>query len=251
MTPILEVRNLTHRFEDDGYGFKEVNLTLREGDFTALAGANGSGKTLLMKHLNGLIYPTRGEVLFEGKNIQKNLSQVRRRIGLVFQNPDHQIVSPLVEEEVAFGLRNMGFPPKEIREKTQNILSRVGLTGFEKRQTFTLSGGEKKRLTIASILVMDPRIIVLDEPFTGLDWEGVSSILECLKGLHREGHTILLISHDLEKFLGLTNRLILMNKGQITFDGPPAKGLSHLEKMAIHPPFGWENRPLENLTWLR
>lgn len=250
MNPLLEVQNLSHRFEEGNWGLKNVNLQIRQGDFLALCGPNGSGKSLLMRHLIGLLDPTEGAVHFQGKSIKNQLLHVRKNVGLVFQNPDHQILAPQVVEEVAFGLRNLGCKEKDILPKVERALGQMGLLHKKSDLTHYLSGGEKKRLTLAGVLVMDPQVIIFDEPFIGLDRRGVIELLECMKDLHLREHTILVISHDIEKFLALANRMVLMKEGSILKEGNPMDMLPFLEDIDVHCPYNSGQRSQESFTWL-
>ncbi|WP_028974612.1 energy-coupling factor ABC transporter ATP-binding protein [Spirochaeta cellobiosiphila] len=249
MPNIINIHKLSHQFENSHWGLKDITLSLAEGQFITLSGANGSGKTLLMRHLVGLELPTEGYITYKNQNIHKDIKTVRQAIGIVFQNPDHQIVAPFLEEEVAFGLRNRKEKKEVIPKKVEKALHQVGLSHKKDRNTQFLSGGEKKRLTLASVLVMDPEVIILDEPFTGLDYSGVGELLRILQQLKEEGRTILIISHDLEKFLALSDRLIILHQGRLVYD-EPLETLPDLRQWDIHPPYDYHIRPKESLSWL-
>ncbi len=246
---MLEVKGLTRTYNETTKVLNNVSLFFSEGSFTIIAGPNGSGKTQLMRHLNGLLKPQEGEVLLSGKSIQNDLAAARRKIGLVFQNADSQIVGQTVVSDISFGPENLRWLRATINEKVQKIIDELQLDELRDRRPHTLSGGEKRRVALASVLVMEPEIIVLDEPFIGLDYCGVSEILSHLVRLHKSGRTIILITHDLEKSLAHCDRLILMNKGEICAQGDPGKLLPDLEKYGIRSPWG-ENRSLESMTWL-
>ncbi|MEW5817350.1 MAG: ABC transporter ATP-binding protein, partial [Spirochaetota bacterium] len=223
-----------------------------------VAGKNGSGKTVLMYHLNGLLIPTRGEVVLEGFPIRKNLLLARQKVGLVFQNARSQIVGQTVEDDVAFGPRNLGLPENEIEERVKTALEACGLGELAERRPHFLSGGELKRLAIAGVLAMKPKILVLDEPFSDLDYPGVRQVIRYLLKLHAEGHTLIVISHELDKFLAHATRLIIMEKGEIVRDGRPEDLIHETEAFGIR---GLQStfqgitaagkKAIELMTWLR
>jgi biotin transport system ATP-binding protein len=245
--PLLEVRRLSHVFPDGTVGLDDVSLSLHSGNFAVLAGANGSGKTLLMRHLNGLLRPTSGEVLLDGRPILDDLPGARRRVGLVFQDADAQIVGQTVARDAAFGPENLRLPREEISSRVEKALCATGLVGFDQRRPHTLSGGEKRRLAVAGVIAMNPDILVLDEPFTGLDWQGSSDLITALTGLHRSGTTVLLITHDLDKVLAHADRLVFMAAGCIVADGPPDLTLPRAEAMGVRRPSG----TIDRMSWLK
>lgn len=243
--PILELRSVTHLFANGIYGLRNVNLSIASGSFVVLAGANGSGKTILMRHLNGLAKATTGSVLLDGVNILENLAETRRRVGLVFQDPDSQLLRETVARDVAFGPENLRLKRAEINRRVADALAATGLVGFDRRRPHSLSGGEKRRLAVAGVLAMYPDVLVLDEPFTGLDWRGSARLIEVLLKLHAAGKTILLITHDLDKMLAHANRLVLMEAGKITADGRPEKLISKVENHGVRRPPG----TILSMTW--
>jgi len=244
---LLEVINLSHIFSDGTCGLKDINFFIKKGELVCLAGKNGSGKTVLMKHLNGLLTPTEGEVLLKGASIRENLSETRRTIGLVFQNPEYQFIGQTVEEDVAFGPENLGLDRAEIEQRTEKALKSVNLPGVRKRSPHSLSGGEKRRLSIAGILAMDPEIIVMDEPFTGLDLPGVRQILSCVRSLNEKGHTLIIITHDIGKVFSITDRCIILDKGQVKYSGPPGDIAPKVWDFGIR---GYEDYEEEGKIWL-
>ncbi len=245
--PFLEVRELSHVFPDGSRALDSVSLVLNPGEFTVLAGPNGSGKTVLMRHLNALARPGSGAVLLEGLPVDKNPRRSRRAIGLVFQDADAQIVGQTVYRDVCFGPENLRLSREEINTRARAALDASGLSGFDERRPHTLSGGEKRRLAVAGVLAMEPRLLVLDEPFTGLDWPGCSSLLDILLSLHGRGTGLLVITHDLEKVLAHAGRLILMSSGQIVADGPPEEVIDLVEKYGIRRP----RCPVSEMSWHR
>ena len=247
---MLEVRDLSRSYREGVKVLDNVNLTFPEGSFTVIAGPNGSGKTQLMRHLNGLIKPQEGEILFRGENIHNDLYTTRQNIGLVFQNADAQIVGQTVSSDIAFGPENLKWSREKIGKKTAEITEELGLSHLIDRRPHTLSGGEKRRAVLAAVLIMDPSIIVLDEPFTGLDYPGVKEILKDIVTLHRKGRTIILISHDLEKVLAHATHLVILNRGKVSAEGKPESLLAQLENYGIRRPWG-AHRTLESMTWLK
>ena len=245
---ILETQGLTHVFPDGTEAIKDINLTIQDGDFVIIAGACGSGKTVLVRHFNGLLFPTDGKVLLEGEPITKNISQARKKIGLIFQDSDSQIVGQTVAEDVAFGPENLGFAPDKVMKIVKETLEDVELTDFAHQRPQVLSGGQKRKLAVAGVLAMRPRIMVFDEPFTGLDYPGVVQVLGQILSLHGKGHTIVLVTHELEKALAHANRLIVMENGRIVRDGTPDEVIAQVERYGIKMPFG-ENRGVETMTW--
>ncbi len=218
---VLETRSLSHRFSDGTWGLKDISLSIEHREFLLIAGKNGSGKTVLMKHLNGLLKPSSGCVLLKGNDIFDDLAGTRRNVGLVFQNPDTQIVGQTVEEDVAFGPENLGLSARDIDERVAKALRFVGMEEFGSHRTHILSGGEKKRLTIAGVLAMQPEILILDEPFISLDYPGVKHVLESILSLHNSGHTIAVITHDIGKIFPYTTKTVIMDRGKVVYQGAP------------------------------
>lgn len=246
---LLEIRHLSHRFPNGTLAIDDVNLVVDEGEFLVLAGRNGSGKTVLVRHFNGLLLPTTGEVLLEGEPITQNLTEARKKIGLIFQDSDSQIVGQTVAEDVAFGPENLCLPRTEVDGRVRDCLNAVGLNHLAGQRPQILSGGQKRRLAVAGVLAMKPRMIIFDEPFAGLDYPGVIQVLRQITALHREGHTIIVVTHELEKSLAHANRLVIMEQGRVVLDGTPAELLDGLEKHGIKRPYG-PGRSVETMTWL-
>jgi biotin transport system ATP-binding protein len=233
---IIEIKNLSHRFADGTLGLENVNLTIREGAFVIIAGQNGSGKTTLLKHLNGLLLPTAGTIRLAGLPVSKNLVKSRQMVGMVFQDPDSQIVGETVCDDVAFGPENLCLDRSEVKRRVFKSLKIVGLLDFEDQKPHLLSGGEKRRLAIAGILAMEPKVLVFDEPFSSLDYPGVKQVLKQIISLHRSGHTILVAAHDLEKVIAHADRLVIMKDGKVVKDGMPSQLLGELESYGIREP---------------
>ncbi|MBN2626078.1 MAG: ABC transporter ATP-binding protein [Spirochaetales bacterium] len=241
--PLLQVRRLSRSFDRNVPVLRDVSFSLTEGSWTILAGSNGSGKTVLMNHLNGLEKPDKGEILFRGQKIETMGDEIRRRVGLVFQNSDLQFVEQTVARELAFGPTNLGLPRRKIELRVQEVCDELGLEKLMDRRPHTLSGGEKKRVAIGGILVMEPDLLVLDEPFTGLDWAGVDQVLRTLIPLHKKGMSLLLITHDLAKCAAHSDRMIILSEGRIRREGTPEEILPGVEEWGIRRP--------EGLTWLK
>ena len=233
---LLEIRQLTHRFTDGSMGIQDIDLTIDTGEFIVLAGPNGSGKTTLLKHLNGLLKPSDGDVVLDGVPVMKNLQRARRMVGMVFQDADSQIVGETVWDDAAFGPENLALPKPEITETVRHALQTVGLAAIADKPPHLLSGGEKRRLAIAGVLCMRPRIIVFDEPFSNMDYPGTCRALEQMDKLHRQGHTLIVATHDLEKVLGHATRLIILQRGKIVRDGIPKEIAAQAELFGIRVP---------------
>jgi biotin transport system ATP-binding protein len=220
---MIRVENLFYRYEADMPDcLRGASLDIEEGLHTVLIGPNGCGKTTLVKHLNALLFPRTGTVSVDGMmtNDAASVREIRRRVGMVFQNPDCQIVGMTVEEDVAFGPGNLALPSAEIRRRVDESLARVGLTGFEKRAPHTLSGGEKRLLSIADVLAMNPRYIALDEPTAYLDPPSKQRVLEIIRQLNRAGLAVIHIAHSLRDAAG-ADRIVVMDQGRVLATGIP------------------------------
>jgi biotin transport system ATP-binding protein len=236
MPPIIEIEDLSHRFTDGTVGLDGIDLCIEAGSFTVIAGANGSGKTTLLRHLNGLLRPETGEVRVAGVPVLDNLIAARQQVGMVFQDADSQIVGETVAEDVAFGPENLKLSREEIRQRVNEALSAVRLENRRHHLPQTLSGGEKRRLAIAGVLAMHPRILVFDEPFANLDYPGVLQVLEQIVRLHRNGCTVVITTHDLEKVLAHADRLVFMAAGRVVEDGPPEGVVAGAERFGVRLP---------------
>ena len=211
----------------------EVDLDIRQGDFIAILGHNGSGKSTLAKHLNAILYPTEGTVWVDGKDTMDEacLWDIRQTAGMVFQNPDNQIVANVVEEDVAFAPKNLGVPPSEIRQRVDDALKAVNMYGYREHAPHLLSGGQKQRVAIAGVIAMRPRCIVLDEPTAMLDPIGRNDVLRTIKTLNRErGVTVVLITHHMDE-AAQADRLVVMAKGKVVADGAPKTVFSRVEEL--------------------
>ncbi len=233
---IIEIENLNHRFADGTLGLKNINLTIEEGTFVVIAGQNGSGKSTLLRHLNGLLLPTAGTVRVAGIPVPENLISVRQMVGMVFQDADSQIVGETVSDDVAFGPENLCLDREEVNRRVARALDLVNLLDLKNQKPHLLSGGEKRRLAIAGILAMEPKVLVFDEPFSSLDFPGVKQVLKQINSLHQAGHTILVAAHDLEKVIAHADRLVIMDDGKLVKDGLPDQLFGELEVFGIRQP---------------
>ena len=240
---MLEARNISYSYDDDSQALKNVSLKINDGEMAAILGKNGAGKSTLFLHFNGIHEPDDGEIFIDGEKLKYNkkaLIKCRQKVGIVFQNPDNQIFAPSVEEDVAFGPLNLKLPMDEVQNRVEEALKRVGMKGFEKKAPHHLSGGQKKRVAIAGVLAMNPKILILDEPTAGLDPKGRDDILDQIAELHKvRGITIVLVSHSMEDIAKYVERLIVMNHGEAVFDDEPKKVFSHykeLETMGLAAP---------------
>ncbi|MCQ2542248.1 MAG: energy-coupling factor transporter ATPase [Lachnospiraceae bacterium] len=209
----------------------DVTMNIHQGEFVAILGANGSGKSTLAKHLNAIFYPTEGSVFVDGKDTkdESKLWDIRRTAGMVFQNPDNQIIGQVVEEDVGFGPENMGVPTKEIWERVEESLRIIDMLPFRKMSPMKLSGGQKQRVSIAGVLAMHPKCIILDEPTAMLDPLGRKEVIRAVTALNQvEKITIILITHYMEEVIG-ADRVIVMDKGQIVMSGTPKEVFSQIE----------------------
>ncbi len=217
----IEAQSLSHSYERGQLAVQDVNLSISEGESVAIVGRNGSGKTTFVKHLNALLKPKTGKVLFHGKDVSRmKISEVARHVGLVFQNPDNQIFCETVEEEVRFGPRNLGYSDEEIERLVAGAIETVDLLGMEKSDPFCLTKGERQRTAIASTLSCDPDVLILDEPTTGLDYTQERKVMSMLSRLNASGKTVIFITHSLHLVPEFARRVIAFTDGSVIYDGP-------------------------------
>lgn len=227
----IELKGVSYSYPvKEGYNvkaLKNVSLAIDKGEFVALAGMNGSGKSTLAKLLNGLFIPTEGEVLIDGLSTadEENTFEIRKRAGMVFQNPDNQTVATIIEDDVAFGPENIGVPREEIVKRVDSGLEAVGMSEFKKRTASKLSGGQKQRVAIAGVLAMKPDILILDESTSMLDPNGRKEIMDIARKLNGEGITVINITHNMDEAV-LADRIIVLRKGRIAMDGTPKEVFS-------------------------
>lgn len=236
----VQIRDLIYQYNSGQPALRGINLTIKAGEFVALVGQNGAGKTTFAKHLNGLLKPTSGDVSIEGMNtLKSDTAHLSRTIGYVFQNQDHQILSITVEKELEYGLKNAGFKDQEIKERVDQVLKSTGLDRYRLVHPFTLGKGERQLIAVASILVIKPKLLIIDEPTTGSDWAGVQTMMALISLLHLAGTTIVMISHDMDLVAQYAQRVIVLKDGGILLDGSPHDVFSQEELLldtAIVPP---------------
>jgi cobalt transport protein ATP-binding subunit len=220
MVPIIEVKDLHHRYPNGCHALRGVSMTIDQGEFVAIIGQNGSGKTTFVKHLNGLLRATTGTVSVNGQDVSKHkVSEMARVVGYCFQNPDHQIFCDTVYEEVAYGPRNLHLSQAEIEERVIEALSAVGLLDLQASMPRDLSKGQRQRLAVASVLSMRPEVLIVDEPTTGQDYRAGVDMLSLVQRLNQAGHTVLFITHDMPMVARFAQRVIVFRDGQILLDG--------------------------------
>lgn len=211
----------------------DVNLEIKQGDFIAILGHNGSGKSTFAKHINALLYPSEGTIFVDGKDTSEdeNLWDIRQSAGMVFQNPDNQIIGQIVEEDVAFGPENLGVPTEEIWKRVEESLKNVGMYDYRHRSPNRLSGGQKQRVSIAGVLAMQPKCIILDEPTAMLDPMGRKEVINAVTKLNKtQGITVILITHYMEETVN-ADRIFVMDKGEVAMEGTPKEIFSQVEKL--------------------
>ncbi len=237
--PFLEVEDLRFVYHPNTpqavLALDGLSLSIGRGEYVGIVGGNGSGKSTLAKHFNALLYPTAGHVRVGGVDTRdRNATwEVRRQVGMIFQNPDNQLVATVVEEDVAFGPENLGLPPPVIRQRVDEALATVGMSAYRRHAPHLLSGGQKQRVAIAGILAMRPDCIVLDEATTMLDPEGRADVLATVRGLNWEGGiTVILISHAMEDFAD-AGRIVALDAGRVILDGPPAQVFDRMSEVPL------------------
>lgn len=234
---LFDICHVSHTFEtEEGKTFdalKDVTAQIKKGEFTAIIGTNGSGKSTLARHLSALLIPTEGELIVEGMRTSDagRVWDIRQKVGMVFQNPDNQLVAAVVEEDVAFGPENLGVPPEEIRERVDLALEKVGMTFYRKQAPSMLSGGQKQRVAIAGVLAMKPDCIVLDEPTAMLDPKGRKEVMDTIHELNKtEGITIVLITHFMEEAV-TADHILVIDRGVLKMEGTPREIFSQADKV--------------------
>lgn len=230
---MIEVENVHFTYPNGVEALKGVSLTIRDGEFVAIMGQNGAGKTTLIKHFNGLLKPTKGTVRVDGVETSKtSVAALARNVGFVFQNPDHQLFSETVEEEIAFALKNFGFDAEVIEKRISWALNLLGLEQYRKTSPFLLSGGERKRVALASVLAWDPKTLVLDEPTIGQDYQQKEKLRQFIVQMQTQGKTVVVVTHDVEFVAECNPRVVLMKDGKIVADGEGRTILTNPEILA-------------------
>ncbi|MGC8936254.1 MAG: energy-coupling factor ABC transporter ATP-binding protein [Candidatus Methanomethylicaceae archaeon] len=227
---MIVFEDVSYSYSSGRYAIEHIDLSIGKGEMVAILGENGAGKTTLIKHMNGLLKPQRGTVIISGMNTKETtVASLARHVGLVFQNPDHQLFAETVEKELMFALINFNFPEEEISRRVEWALKEFGLLEYKDRSPFLLSGGERKRLALASVLCYDPSIVILDEPTTGQDQRQKLHLVSLLKKLNSEGKTVVVVTHDIEFAADFIPRSIIMSKGRIIADGDSEEILTNRE----------------------
>ena len=237
---MIEAKGIFFTYPNGVQALKDVSVTIQEGEFMAIMGQNGAGKTTLVKHFNGLLKPIKGQVLVDGADTKKvSVASLSRNVGFVFQNPDHQLFSETVEDEISFALRNFGFEEKTINERVNWALNLLSLTQYGKTSPFMLSGGERKRVALASVLAWNPKILILDEPTIGQDYQQKEKLRQFILQMRTQRKTIIIVSHDVEFVAECSPRVLLMLDGKIVADGQAKTILSDpdlLTRASVVPP---------------
>ena len=240
MDPVLEIKDVSHVYGEgtpfEHVALDHVNLKIFRGEFVGLIGHTGSGKSTLIQHMNGLLKPSGGSILFEGQDIWSDVKltrQIRFKVGLVFQYPEYQLFEETVFADIAFGPKNMGLSEQEIRERVQRAAGFVGITDAElEKSPFDLSGGQKRRAAIAGVIAMEPEVLILDEPTAGLDPAGRESILENIRAYQAaQGASVIMVSHSMEEIASNVDRLVVMNDSVIAMDATPAEVFARPEEL--------------------
>ena len=239
--PAVEAHGASFTYDGDAFVLQDIDIRIERGEFVAILGGNGSGKSTLAKHINALLTPDEGRVVVLGRDTSdpEAVYAIRSRAGMVFQNPDDQLVASLVENDVAFGPENLGIPAAELRARVDESLEAVGLEGFQKRETTALSGGQKQRVAVAGVLAMRPDIVILDEATSMLDPQGRAALLDLCRTLHEAGITNVMITQFMEE-AALAQRVIVLNGGRVACSGTPDEVLSQaglLEHLNLDVPF--------------
>jgi cobalt transport protein ATP-binding subunit len=236
----ISVRGLRFTYEGGVEALRDINLDINIGEYLAIVGGNGSGKTTLAKNMNGLLLPTGGEIIVGGRPTSgRTVADLARVVGYAFQNPDHQLFCATVEEEVRFGPVNLGYPEDEIIKKVHHAIEAMNLESHRKTPPLSMRLGERRRVSIASVIAMDPAVLILDEPTTGLDAEESSELLAKLRRLNEEGKTIILITHDMRLVAEHAKRVVVMSQGRVLLDSDPRGAFSDpeiLRQSNLEPP---------------
>ena len=237
----IKIENLVHVYMPktpfEKVALDNVNIEINDNEFVALIGHTGSGKSTLIQHMNGLLKPTSGRIIVDGEDITKEgfkLTDIRKKVGLVFQYPEYQLFEETIEKDIEYGPRNLGLEQEEITRRVKNAMKMVGLDYdiYRNKSPFDLSGGQKRRVAIAGVIAMEPKILILDEPTAGLDPKGRDDILEQIKKLHTEYKmTIILVSHSMEDVGRLAQRIIVMNNGNVALEGTPAQVFKEIDTL--------------------
>lgn len=252
MHPILDVQHLEFSFDGKKSLLNDLSFSLQPGEFAVLGGKNGTGKSMLMRCVKGLLQPTGGNIFVDGTDLTRKPQARNRSIALVFQDADTQMVGQTVERDILFGLDNLGITGVQRKERFDAVVELLELGGVLHQRPRTLSGGERRRLAIAGVLVMAPRVLLLDEPFANLDYLGIVHVLESLVSLKSQGTTILVATHEIEKLLAHADTLMLLHEGRIAAHGDPDTILEVVDDYGLRRPrFRGQPIPAGELSWLK
>jgi len=230
---VVETNELQHVYSGRVMALRGVDLKIRRGEFLAIIGQNGSGKTTLTKHFNGLLKPTSGDVIIQGLNTKNtSIAELAKRVGYVFQNPDHQLCTRTVQDELSFGPRNIGVEPAEIKARVDRVVKTFDLERYRQTHPFLLGRADRLRVAVCSILTMEPEIIAVDEPTTGQDMRQSYELMEMLKGLNEQGRTVIFITHNMRLVAEYARRTVVMRQGSIVMDDKTAEIFSHPDILA-------------------
>jgi len=246
---MIQIQNLHYCYPDGTKALNNINLNISEGEFFLLCGPNGSGKTTLLRLISGLFKPTSGTIWVNGLDLLTHLKEIRTLVGIIFQDPDSQILGETVREDVSFGPENMRLPGEEIQERVYRALQKMNLAYLSEKPCYLLSSGEKRRLAIAGVMAMKPRVILFDEPFAYLDFLGIQEVLKYMIELHREGHTLIVTTHDVEKVIAHVDRMAILQKGEIKALGKPDEVTRDLYQFGVRPPC-YVLLGKEKISWL-
>ncbi len=233
---MIRIQDLYLKYPDGTCALKGISFHISPGEFLLICGPNGSGKTTLLRTLSGLLKPTSGSIHINGLDPIHHSREIRTMMGIVFQDPDSQIVGETVREDVAFGPENLGLSPREIADRVNWALHKMGIENLAEKPCYLLSGGEKRRLALAGVMAMKPRVILFDEPFANLDYQGIREILTYMIQWHREGHTLIVTTHDVEKVSAHVDRIAVLQDGEIKVTGNPEDVFKELPRFGVRPP---------------
>jgi biotin transport system ATP-binding protein len=236
MKTILETKELSFSFPSKKEVLREISISVGEGELVLLCGENGSGKSLLLRALKGLLSPIKGTISIEGRDLSRQIKERNRAIGLVFQDAETQMVGQSVERDLRFGLENLKIELNEQNRRVEEVAQLLNLSHLLKERPRSLSGGEQRRVAIGGVLIMEPKILLLDEPFANLDWEGIKQVLASLASLKQAGVTIVVATHEIEKIFSLSDSLILLEKGEVVAQGSPLALLEVVERYGVRRP---------------
>jgi biotin transport system ATP-binding protein len=249
MPELIRADGIVHAFRNGTRGLDGASLSAEEGDFLVLAGRNGAGKTLLARHMAGLLRPQAGKIFYGGRSAAEPAAGLRAKVGLVFQDAQAQVLGQTLMDDVSFGPSNLGLGKEEIRERAEKALKTVSLDGLGERNPASLSGGEQRRLAIAGMLALDRDCLILDEPFANLDFPSVRGVLDALIGMHAAGRTLIVLTHEIEKILAHATRLAVMDAGRVVFQGDPdAPEPEDFKRFGLHYPSRRRERR-SDLSW--